>query len=84
MGGVERQNADLQKANNAYLQRARDAEEVLRRSGSGLAFLYEIRAALGWNDKTSLTIIPDGIRELRRENERLKGEQAEQAKSRMG
>jgi len=69
---LERQNADLQASNNTYLQRARDAEDALRRSGSGLAFLYEIRAALGWNDKTSLTIIPDGIRELLRErNEAL-------------
>ena len=71
---LERQNADLQKANNAYLQRARDAEDVLRRSGSGLKFLYEIREALGWNDKTSLSIMPDGIKELRRERDAARRE----------
>ena len=27
--------------------------------------LYEIRTALGWNDKTSLSILPRGVRELR-------------------
>ena len=36
--------------------------------------LYEIRDALGWNDKTSLSLIPDGIKELRAENEKLRKE----------
>jgi hypothetical protein len=31
-----------------------------------LSLLYEIRAAIGWNDKTSLSILPDGIRRARR------------------
>lgn len=32
------------------------------------SMLYEIRAAMGWNDKTSLSIMPDGIRSLRKDS----------------
>lgn len=43
------------------------AEEKLRLANAGsLPLLYDIRAALGWNDKTSLSILPDGIRRVRR------------------
>jgi len=31
-----------------------------------LKLIYEIRAALGWNDKTSLDLLPDGVRDLRK------------------
>ena len=37
-----------------------------------IKLLYEIREALGWNDKTSLSLMPDAIKELRTENKRLK------------
>ena len=39
-----------------------------------IKLLYEIREALGWNDKTPLTLIPDGIKELRAENAKLKAD----------
>jgi hypothetical protein len=35
----------------------------------GLKLLYEIRAAIGWNGKTSLDILPNGCRRLRKRAE---------------
>ena len=32
----------------------------------GLSLLYDIRRALGWNDKTSLSILADGVYRIRR------------------
>ena len=32
----------------------------------GLPLLYDIRRALGWNDKTSLSILADGVYRIRR------------------
>jgi hypothetical protein len=43
------------------------AEEKLRLSNTGsLSLLYDIRRELGWNDKTSLSILADGVRRVRR------------------
>lgn len=36
-----------------------------------IKLLYEIRDALGWNDKTALSLIPEEIKALKAENERL-------------
>jgi len=36
--------------------------DLVLRDGGGLKLLYEIREALGWNDKTSLSIMPAEIR----------------------
>jgi hypothetical protein len=33
-----------------------------------LQFRYDVRAALGWNDKTSLDILLDGVRRLKQSN----------------
>ena len=43
------------------------AEEKLRLANTGsLSLLYDIRRELGWNDKTSLDILSDGVRRVRR------------------
>lgn len=43
------------------------AEEKLRLANTGsLPLLYDIRRELGWNDKTSLNILADGVRRVRR------------------
>ena len=43
------------------------AEEKLRLANTGsLSLLYDIRRELGWNDKTSLNILADGVRRVRR------------------
>lgn len=36
-----------------------------------LNFRYEVRAALGWNDKTSLDILGDGVRRLKADRDDL-------------
>lgn len=42
------------------------AEERVCLAGTGsLELLYDIRRALGWNDKTSLSILGDGVRRVR-------------------
>jgi len=42
-------------------------EEKLRLANAGsLTLLYDIRRALGWNEKTSLSILADGVRRVRR------------------
>lgn len=41
-------------------------EEATLRGPAGLRLVYEIREALGWNDKTSLSILPTGVRDLRK------------------
>ena len=44
-----------------------DAEMKLRLANTGsLPLLYDIRRELGWNDKTSLDILADGVRRVRR------------------
>lgn len=44
-----------------------DAVQKLNLANSGgLTLLYDIRRALGWNEKTSLSILADGIRRVRR------------------
>lgn len=41
--------------------------EKLRLANTGsLSLLYDIRRELGWNDKTSLNILADGVRRVRR------------------
>lgn len=43
------------------------AEQKLRLANTGsLSLLYDIRRELGWNDKTSLNILADGVRRVRR------------------
>ncbi len=43
------------------------AEEKLRLANTGSrTLLYDIRRALGWNDKTSLSILADGVSRVRR------------------
>ena len=43
------------------------AEQKLRLANTGsLSLLYDIRRELGWNDKTSLDILADGVRRVRR------------------
>lgn len=43
------------------------AEEKLRLANTGsLSLLYDIRRELGWNDKTSLDILADSVRRVRR------------------
>ena len=43
------------------------ANEKLRLANTGsLPLLYDIRLALGWNDKTSRSILADGVRRVRR------------------
>lgn len=43
------------------------AEEKLRLANAGsLPLLYDIRREIGWNDKTSLSILVDGVRRVRR------------------
>lgn len=47
--------------------RSEAAEEKLRLANTGgLSLLYDIRRELGWNDKTSLSILADGVRRVRR------------------
>ncbi len=56
---------------DALRARAEQAEEKLALANTGgLKLLYEIRAALGWNDKTSLSIMGDGVKRLRERAER--------------
>lgn len=67
---IERLETDLRhwREECGKLHSQRDvAEEKLRlANGGSLRLLYEIRAALGWNDKTSLDILADGVRRVRR------------------
>lgn len=51
-----------------HISKDRDAaEEKLRLANTGgLPLLYDIRRELGWNDKTSLSILADGVRRVRR------------------
>jgi hypothetical protein len=43
------------------------AEQKLHLANTGsLSLLYDIRRELGWNDKTSLDILADGVRRVRR------------------
>lgn len=43
------------------------ANEKLRLANTGsLSLLYDIRRELGWNDKTSLDMLADGVRRARR------------------
>lgn len=47
--------------------RIAELEEALAVTNTGgLPLLYDIRRALGWNDKTSLSILADGVRRVRR------------------
>lgn len=44
-----------------------EANEKLNLANTGgLTLLYDIRRALGWNEKTSLSILADGVRRVRR------------------
>ena len=53
-------------ATRATESRAIAAEEKLNLANTGgLSLLYDIRRELGWNDKTSLSILPSGIRRVR-------------------
>lgn len=42
-----------------------------------LQFRYDVRAALGWNDKTSLDILLDGVKRLKRSHDDLLAAMAE-------
>lgn len=47
--------------------RVKKAEERLALAGTGsLPLLYDIRRELGWNEYTSLSILADGVRRVRR------------------
>ena len=41
-------------------------EKLSLANTGGLPLLYDIRRELGWNDKTSLSILADGVRRVRR------------------
>jgi hypothetical protein len=41
-------------------------EKLAVANTGGLPLLYDIRRALGWNEKTSLSILADGVRRVRR------------------
>ena len=41
-------------------------EKLALANTGGLPLLYDIRRELGWNDKTSLSILADGVRRVRR------------------
>lgn len=41
-------------------------EKLNLANAGGLTLLYDIRRALGWNEKTSLSILADGVRRVRR------------------
>lgn len=41
-------------------------EKLCLANTGGLLLLYDIRRELGWNDKTSLSILADGVRRVRR------------------
>ena len=54
-------------ATRATESRAIAAEEKLNLANTGgLSLLYDIRRELGWNDKTSLSILASGVRRVRR------------------
>ncbi len=59
---------DLRKELNDELKILRDAQSP----AGNLKLLYEIREAMGWNDKTSLSIMPNGIRDLRKDSLRYR------------
>lgn len=40
-------------------------EKLNLANAGGLTLLYDIRRALGWNEKTSLSILADGVRRVR-------------------
>lgn len=61
---IESEAADALSA--LLAERDRLKEELAIANRGGLDLLYDIRRAIGWNDKTSLSILPDGIRRARR------------------
>lgn len=60
-----RDDRDVIERVAAEAEIARLKQDLAIRDGCGLKLLYEIREALGWNDKTSLSIMPAEIRRLR-------------------
>jgi hypothetical protein len=48
------------EAENARLKQA-----LAMHGPGGLRLIYDVRSALGWNDKTSLELLPGGVKELR-------------------
>jgi hypothetical protein len=49
------------------LQGEVDLLRKMQKAAGDTSLLYAIRRELGWNDKTSLSIMPNGIRDLRKD-----------------
>lgn len=49
------------------LQREVDLLRKMQKAAGETGLLYQIREAMGWNDKTSLSIMPNGVRDLRKD-----------------
>ncbi|WP_037152995.1 hypothetical protein [Rhizobium freirei] len=53
------------EAERDELQAEVDLLRKMQKAAGETSMLYEIRRELGWNDKTSLSIMPNGVRQLR-------------------
>ncbi|MBM7045654.1 hypothetical protein, partial [Rhizobium lusitanum] len=49
------------------LQGEVDLLRKMQKAAGETSMLYEIRRELGWNEYTSLSIMPNGVRELRKD-----------------
>ena len=67
---IERLETNLrhwrEECGKLHSQLDRVTNELRLANTGGLSLLYDIRRELGWNDKTSLSILADGVRRVRR------------------
>lgn len=67
---IERLETDLrhwrEECGKLHFQLDAVNERLAVANAGSLPLLYDIRRALGWNDKTSLSIMADGVRRVRR------------------
>lgn len=49
------------------LKKECDLLRKMQKPAGDIGLLYEIRRAMGWNDKTSLSIMPNGVKDLRKD-----------------
>ena len=64
-GTIDERDSTIAELRAEVAAKSRDISMVKH----SLQLAYDVRAALGWNDKTSLDIMPDAIKRLRAERD---------------
>lgn len=68
VGGLSDADCEMfaKKFEEAADELARLTQALAMANTGGLKLIYNIRTALGWNDKTGLDLLPGGVRDLRK------------------